>query len=181
MIKIGLASDHAGFELKEFIKNHIVEKGYICIDFGAYSAESCDYPDFAHLLAGAVEAGEIGETGEIGEAGEAGEIGETGKGKQLFSYSVIQSTLRVDLGIALCGSGNGIGMTLNKHQGIRAAICWNVEVAKVVRAHNDANILVLPARFISREEAIAMIDTFLSTPFEGGRHQRRIEKIPLSR
>jgi ribose 5-phosphate isomerase B len=142
MIKIGLASDHAGFELKEFVKKYLINKGYYCEDFGAYTAEPSDYPDYAHPLAEAIETGEI------------------------------------DLGIALCGSGNGIGMTLNKHQRIRAALCWNVEVVQVTRAHNDANILVLPARFISREEATAMIDIFLITPFEGGRHQRRIEKIP---
>ena len=143
MNKIGLASDHAGFELKEFIKNYITQKGYTYKDFGTCTAESCDYPDFAHPLAEAVESREV------------------------------------DLGIALCGSGNGIGMTLNKHQRIRAAICWNAEVAQVTRTHNDANILVLPARFISREEAIEMVDIFLNTPFEGVRHQRRIEKIPI--
>ena len=141
-MKIGLASDHAGFELKEFVKSYIEQKGYVCQDFGAYTTEPSDYPDYAHPLAEAVESGEV------------------------------------DMGIALCGSGNGIGMTLNKHQGIRAAICWNVEVAMVTRAHNDANILVLPARFINRDETQAMIDIFLKTPFEGGRHQRRVEKIP---
>ena len=142
-MKIGLASDHAGFELKEFVKTYIGNKGYTCKDFGTLTIESCDYPDFAHPLAEAVESGEV------------------------------------DWGIALCGSGNGIGMTLNKHQGIRAAICWNTDIARVTRAHNDANILVLPARFIHREESIEIINTFLNTPFEGGRHQRRIEKIPV--
>ena len=144
MIRIGLASDHAGFELKEFIKNHLEQEGYVCTDFGAYSAESCDYPDYAHPLAKAVELREV------------------------------------CLGIALCGSGNGINMTLNKHQGIRAALCWNVEIVQLTRAHNDANILVLPARFIGREDAETMINMFLNTPFEGGRHQKRIEKIPIS-
>ena len=143
MKKIGLASDHAGFELKEFVKSYVEKKGYVCKDFGTYSAESCDYPDYAHPLAIAVES------------------------------------IEVDLGIALCGSGNGIAMTLNKHQGIRAAICWNTEIARVTRAHNDANILVLPARFINREEAEKMINIFLNTPFEGGRHQRRVEKIGI--
>jgi len=142
-MKIGFASDHAGFELKEFIKSFITQKGYACKDFGTYTIDSCDYPDYAHPLAEAVETGDV------------------------------------DWGIALCGSGNGIGMTLNKHQGIRAAICWNVEMTRLTRTHNDANILVLPARFISREEAIEMTDLFLNTSFEDGRHQRRIEKIPL--
>jgi len=144
MIKIGFASDHAGFELKEFAKHYIEQKGYLIHDFGTFTADACDYPDFAHPLAEAVESG------------------------------------TVDMGIAMCGSGNGIGMTLNKHQGIRAAICWNVDIVRVTRAHNDANVLVLPARFISHDEAIAMIDVYLSTPFEGGRHQRRIEKIPCA-
>ena len=152
MIKIGLASDHAGFELKEFVKKYIEQKGYIYKDFGAYTADSSDYPDYAHPLAMAVETGNTGETGE---------------------------NRGIDLGIALCGSGNGIAMTLNKHQGIRAAICWNTEIARVTRAHNDANILVLPARFINREEAVKMINIFLNTPFEGGRHQRRVEKIGI--
>jgi len=141
-MKIGLASDHAGFELKEFVRSYLGQKGYTYIDFGTCTIESCDYPDFAHPLAGAVESGEV------------------------------------DWGIALCGSGNGIGMTLNKHQGIRAALCWNADIAHVSRAHNDANILVLPARFINREESEVIVNTFLYTPFEGGRHQRRIEKIP---
>ena len=143
MIKIGLASDHAGFELKEFLKNHIEQKGYLYEDFGAYTAESSDYPDYAHPLAKAVESGEV------------------------------------DLSIAMCGSGNGIGMTLNKHQGIRAAICWNADIVRMTRTHNNANILVLPARYISKEEAAEMINIFLNTPFEGGRHLQRIEKIPI--
>ena len=143
MKRIGLASDHAGFELKELVKTYIEQQGYTYKDFGTYTIESCDYPDFAHPLAQAVEAGEV------------------------------------DLGIAVCGSGNGISMTLNKHQGIRAAICWNVDISRVTRAHNDANVLVLSARFINREEAKEIINTFLNTPFEGGRHLRRIQKIPI--
>ena len=103
--------------------------------------ESCDYLDYAHPLAQAVESGEV------------------------------------DWGIALCGDGNGISMTLNRHQGIRAAICWNADIARVTRAHNDANILV-PARFITQEESVEIIHAFLNTSFEGGRHQRHIEKIP---
>lgn len=82
-------------------------------------------------------------------------------------------------GIAMCGSGNGIAMTLNKHQGIRAAICWTPELARLARQHNDANVLVLPARFINPVEALAIVDAFLEADFEGGRHQRRIDKIPV--
>lgn len=143
MKTIGLCSDHAGFELKEYIKQVLVEGGYSCKDFGTYSTESCDYPDFAHPLALAVEAGEV--------------------------YP----------GIAICGSGNGISMTLNKHQGIRAALCWMEEIATLARAHNDANVLVMPGRFISKEEAIKVLGAFFTTPYEGGRHQRRIDKIPV--
>lgn len=144
MKTIGLATDHAGFEFKEFVKKFIDTKNeYEYKDFGTYSSEPCDYPDFAHPLAEAVEAGEV------------------------------------DLGFAFCGSGNGIGMALNKHSKIRAAICWNDEMARLTRAHNDANILVLPARFISLTEAEKIINAFLTTPFEGGRHQRRIDKIPI--
>ncbi len=143
MKTIGLCSDHAGFELKEYIKQLLTERGFQCKDFGTYSTDSCDYPDFAHPLAFAVEAGEV--------------------------YP----------GIAICGSGNGISMTLNKHQGIRAALCWMEEIAALARAHNDANVLVMPGRFISKEEAVKALDAFLNTPYEGGRHQRRIDKIPV--
>ncbi len=140
---IGLCSDHAGFEIKEYIKEILEEKGLPYKDFGTHSTASCDYADYAHPMAYAVEAGEV--------------------------YP----------GIAVCGSGNGIGITLNKHQGIRAALCWHEEIARLARAHNDANVLVLPGRFISKEETTKAVHTFLSTPFEGGRHQQRIEKIPL--
>lgn len=143
MKTIGLACDHAGYELKEFVKELVESKGISCKDFGTYSTDSCDYADFAHPLANAVEKEEV--------------------------YP----------GIAICGSGNGINITLNKHQGIRAALCWAEELASLARAHNDANVLVMPARFISKEEATKIIDAFLTTTFEGGRHQKRIEKIPL--
>lgn len=143
MNTIGLCSDHAGFDLKEYIKQVLTERGIPCKDFGTYSTDSCDYPDFAHPLANAVEAGEV--------------------------YP----------GIAICGSGNGISMTLNKHQGIRAALCWIEEIAALARAHNDANVLVMPGRFISKEEALKALDAFLNTLYEGGRHQRRIDKIPV--
>lgn len=140
---IGICSDHAGFELKSIVEGYLEANNREYKDFGTYSAESCDYADFAHPCALAVESGEC--------------------------YP----------GIAMCGSGNGIAMTLNKHQGIRAALCWNTELASLARRHNDANVLVLPARFIAPELALAIVDTFLHTEFEGGRHARRIEKIPV--
>lgn len=141
--KVALCSDHAGFELKSILEGYLEANGIEYRDFGTDSSASCDYPDFAHPCAEAVESGEC--------------------------YP----------GIAMCGSGNGIAMTLNKHQGIRAAICWNVELAKLARQHNDANVLVLPARFISPVEAIDIMEAFLNTEFEGGRHLNRIKKIPL--
>lgn len=144
MKKIAFASDHAGFELKQHLIDYVESKGYSVKDFGTHSTDSCDYPDFAHPCAEAVETGEC------------------------------------DFGIAMCGSGNGISMTLNKHQGIRAALCWLPELAALAREHNNANILVLPARFISEEEADKIVDAYLSAEFEGGRHQRRIGKIALA-
>lgn len=143
MKTIGICSDHAGFELKEFVRHWLEAKGWEYKDFGTYSTESCDYPDFAHPLAAAVESGEC--------------------------YP----------GIAICGSGNGISMTLNKHQGIRAALCWKPALAELARQHNDANILVMPGRFISTEEADQIMNGFFNSQFEGGRHQRRIDKIPV--
>lgn len=143
MKPIALASDHAGFELKAIVEGYLEARGVAYKDFGTDSAESCDYPDFAHPAALAVESGEC------------------------------------SMGIAMCGTGNGIAMTLNKHQGIRAALCWHKEIAALARQHNDANVLVMPARFIDAVTALAIVDTFLDTPFEGGRHQRRIDKIPV--
>lgn len=139
--KIGIACDHAAYELKEFLVGYLAAKGFEVKDFGCYSEESVDYPDFAHPLADAIEAGEL------------------------------------ERGIGLCGSGEGMAMTLNKHQGIRAGLCWSEEIAGLIRQHNDANVVVLPARFISNDEAIAIVDKFLATDFEGGRHIRRVEKI----
>jgi len=141
--KVAIASDHAGFEMKQKIMLHLKSAGYDVCDFGTESNESVDYPDYGHPLAEAVENG---------------------------SCSV---------GISLCGSGNGINMVTNKHQGIRGALCWNQEIAKLARKHNDANICSLPARFIDLDEAKKIVDLFLNTSYEGGRHQRRIEKIPL--
>ena len=141
---IGLASDHAGFALKQFVKEYLDEKGLEYKDYGTCSEESCDYPDFGHALARGIENGEV------------------------FP------------GIAICGSGEGIAMTLNKHQSIRAGLAWIPEIAHLVRQHNDANVLVMPGRFISEETARQIMDEFLSTEFEGGRHQRRVEKIPVN-
>ena len=142
-MKIALCSDHAGYELKSIIEGYLESQDIEYEDFGTFSADSCDYPDFAHPAAEAIEDGR--------------------------SYP----------GIAICGTGNGIGMTLNKHQGIRAALCWNADLARLARQHNDANCLVLPGRFIDPATAINLVDIFLNTKFEGGRHERRVAKIPL--
>lgn len=142
MKKVALSSDHAGYELKEKLKNYLSEHGYSFEDYGSFSSESSDYPDYAHPMASSIENGEC------------------------------------DFGISVCGSGNGINMTVNKHQGIRAALCWNKEISYLARLHNNANICSLPARFITEEVALEIIDTFIKTSFEGGRHLRRIEKIP---
>ena len=141
MKTIGIANDHAGYELKIKIAGYLRQKGYTVKDFGADTSSSVDYPDYAHPLANAVEQGEC------------------------------------ELGISICGSGNGINVTVNKHAGIRGALCWLPEISRLARAHNDANICSLPARFITEETAYRIVDEFLDTPFEGGRHQRRIEKI----
>lgn len=143
-MKIGFGCDHAGYELKELLKDEVLKMGNTIEDFGTYSSESTDYPDYAHALASSVEKKEV------------------------------------KLGIAICGSGNGISMTLNKHQDIRAALCWTTELAELARLHNDANVLSLPARFISREQAITIVKVFIKAKFEGGRHQRRVDKIARS-
>jgi ribose 5-phosphate isomerase B len=138
-LKIAIGSDHAGYDYKEAIINSL--KLDNVKNFGTYSADSADYPDFAHPVASAVESGEF------------------------------------DLGILVCGSANGVAITANKHQGIRAAICWEQELASLARRHNDANIVCIPARFISIEEAEKIVTTFLETEFEGGRHATRVNKI----
>lgn len=140
---IGLASDHAGYSLKEFIQILFNKRNMSYIDYGTDSVDSVDYPTYGHKLAEAIEKEEV------------------------------------SIGIGICSSGNGINMTLNKHQKIRSALCWNEEIAHLAREHNDANVLVLPARFLSQEKASKIIDIFLSTSFEGGRHQKRIKAIPL--
>lgn len=144
-LKIALCADHAGYELKNIIIEYLKSKNVKSVhDFGTFSNESCDYADFAHPMASAVENGDF------------------------------------DYGISICGSGNGISMTVNKHAGIRAALCWNEEIVALSRQHNNANVLSLPARFVSVEQALKMVDVFFATDFEGGRHQTRIDKIPVN-
>jgi ribose 5-phosphate isomerase B len=140
-MKIAIGADHAGFEYKEKIKSWLTKSGYEVKDFGTHSADSADYPDFAHPVASAVE------------------------------------NKQYELGILVCGSANGVAITANKHQGIRAAICWNEELAALSRQHNNANIVCLPARFVSYDVAERIADTFLNEKFEGGRHERRVSKI----
>lgn len=143
MEKVIIASDHAGFRLKEKLVRWLISSRYEVKDLGCFSEDSVDYPDYAHPLALAVEKGDF------------------------------------DYGITICGSGNGISMASNKHQKIRSAVCWNEEISRLARSHNDANVCALPGRFISETEAILIIKTFLTTEFEGGRHKRRIDKIPI--
>ncbi len=138
---IAIGSDHAGFDYKEELISFLEGKGLAFKDFGTYSKDSVDYPDFAHPVASAVENGEAA------------------------------------FGILLCGSANGVAITANKHQGIRAAICWGEELAKLCREHNNANILCIPARFVREGDAEKMVSIFLTTDFEGGRHQKRVDKI----
>lgn len=140
---IGLCSDHAGYELKKYLISVFEENGVKYEDFGTFSEESCDYPDFAHKLGYAIDNGVC------------------------------------DKGIAICGTGNGINIAINKHPKVRAALCWNEHIARMAREHNDANVITLPGRIISQQEAYDMLITFFNTEFEGGRHQRRIDKIPL--
>lgn len=138
---IPIGADHAGFELKEIIKDYFSEQGYSFQDYGTNSEDSIDYPDYGHPVADHVES----------------------------NPGV--------LGIVICGSGNGINMTVNKHQEIRSALCWTEEIASLARQHNDANIIALPARFVDSDLAIKMVNKFLSTEFEGGRHANRVNKI----
>lgn len=140
---VGLACDHAGYALKKFVIQYLEEHGYPYKDYGTYSDQSVDYPDFAHALAEGIESGEV--------------------------YP----------GIAICGSGEGMTMTLNKHQGLRAGLAWSIEIAHMIRQHNDANVLVMPGRFIDNNTVSAIMNEFFKTTFEGGRHARRIENMPI--
>jgi ribose 5-phosphate isomerase B len=139
MQSIHIGSDHAGFALKEQLKQFL-KSSYEVIDHGPHSAESVDYPDYAHPVAEAIEK-------------------HGGKG------------------ILICGSANGVAMAANKHTSIRAAICWLPEIAALARQHNDANIVCIPARFINEMMAEQIVDVFLNTEFEGGRHANRVNKI----
>ncbi len=140
---IVIGSDHAGFDLKHQLKEHLRARGMEVVDKGTHVKDSVDYPDFAHAVAAAVLSD------------------------------------RNLLGIIICGSGNGVNISANRHKGVRSALAWIPEVAKLAREHNNANVLALPARFVSLEEAKAIVDAYLDATFEGGRHQRRVEKIEL--
>jgi ribose 5-phosphate isomerase B len=142
-MKIAIGSDHAGFEIKEVLKDWLEDKGYEVFDHGTDSPEPADYPDIVHPLASSVESGEY------------------------------------ERGVLICGTGQGASMTANKYPGIRATLCWRPEIAGLARSHNNANILCLPGRFMDPEAAVEVLKIFLETAFEGGRHQRRIDKIPL--
>lgn len=139
--RIPIASDHAGFELKERLRAALAEMGFDVEDIGTHSAASTDYPDYAHPLAREVADGEVKR------------------------------------GVLLCGTGLGMSYAANRYPGVRAAVAWTPEIAELARKHNDANVLVLPARFVSEEDALAILRAWLSTDFEGGRHTRRVEKI----
>lgn len=138
---IPIASDHAGYELKQRVIDFLNSKGFEVKDYGTTSTDSVDYPDFAHKVGSDINKGNYRR------------------------------------GIVICGSGNGVQMTVNKYPNVRCALCWNEEIASLARQHNDANILSMPARFIPQELALKIVDIFLNTEFEGGRHQRRVEKI----
>jgi ribose 5-phosphate isomerase B len=140
---IVIASDHAGFEKKQVIIKYFQEKGIPYKDLGCYSNEPCDYPDFGHQIAGAIERGEY------------------------------------EQGISFCGSGQGISITANKHQNVRSGVCWNAEIGALAKQHNNANICAIPSRFVTDEETVEIVKAYLNAEFEGGRHARRIAKIPL--
>lgn len=141
MERIPIASDHAGFELKEHIAGVLRSLGYEVADLGTGSVESADYPDYAHPLAEQVSGGDARR------------------------------------GVLMCGTGLGMSYAANRHSGVRAAVAWSAEIAELARRHNDANVLVLPARFVSRDEAEAIVRRWLDTPFDGGRHETRVRKI----
>lgn len=140
-MKLAIGGDHAGYQYKEKLKKHLQDSGHEVLDFGPFTEDSADYPDFVHPAATSVETGEA------------------------------------QFGVLICGSGQGVTITANKHQGIRAALCWSTDLAEVTRQHNDSNMICLAARFIAYELAERIVDTFLTTEFEGGRHQRRVDKI----
>ncbi len=140
---IGIACDHAGYELKEFILGWLCAKGFEVIDYGCASPERVDYPDYGHALARGIEEGEI------------------------------------ERAVAMCGSGVGISIALNRHKGVRAGLCWCEDIAALIKEHNNANVVVLPARFVDNDQAIAIVNRWLESQFEGERHQMRIDKLDM--
>ena len=142
--RIPIASDHAGFELKERLELALREMGYDVEDLGTDSPSSTDYPDYAHPLAQRISDGDVAR------------------------------------GVLLCGTGLGMSYVANRYPRVRAGVAWSPEVASLARRHNDANVLVLPARFVDEANAMAILRTWLDTPFEGGRHEQRVEKIERS-
>jgi ribose 5-phosphate isomerase B len=142
LMKIAIGCDHAGFMYKDGLVEMLQKEGHMVLDFGTHSAESVDYPTFAHAVANALHEGQA------------------------------------ERGILICGSGNGVAITANKHQDIRCALCWTEEIASLARQHNDANVLAIPARFVPEILAKAMVRIFIQTPFEGGRHGKRVDAIP---
>lgn len=143
MKNIGLAADHGGYAMKEFVAGYLMGLGYAVKDYGCHSGESVDYPDYGHALAAGIERSEV------------------------------------ELAFAFCGSANGISMALNRHRGVRAALCWLPEIATLARQHNNANVCSLPGRFLQETEAAAIVDAFLAANFEGGRHENRVKKIEI--
>ncbi len=139
-MKVAIANDHAGTELKHFIMNALTNE-IDWVNFGTDQTDSVDYPDHVHPLANSIESAET------------------------------------EWGILICGSGNGVCMTANKHQNIRAALCWNAEISALARQHNNANVICIPARFVSAEEALEIVRAYMNATFEGGRHANRVGKI----
>ena len=141
VVRIAIASDHAGFRYKEILVRHLAARGHDVVDFGTSSADPVDYPDFIHPAAAAVASGDC------------------------------------ERGIVLGGSGNGEAMAANRHPGVRCALCWNEESARLGRLHNDANMISIGERMVSKELAVRIVDVWLTTPFEGGRHIQRVQKL----
>ena len=140
-IEVAIGCDHAGFAIKESVIRKLKKLGFFVHDFGTYSSDSTDYPDYVHPGAKMVESG------------------------------------KAKFAVFICGSGNGVSMTANKYQNVRAALCWKVNLAALARQHNNANVLCIPQRFVSKKMALNMVNAFFSTEFEGGRHERRVNKI----
>jgi len=143
-MKIAIACDHAGYELKDYLKDHLRQQNIEVIDYGTNSPDSVDYPDFGHKVCNDVE------------------------------------TAAVDFGILICGTANGMAMTANKHKTIRCGLCWAPEIAALTKQHNNANVIAIPARFVSKEEGWKITQAYMNASFEGGRHQKRIDKIPCA-